>query len=100
MDCNGTNVLAPLFLKYGRSERCFGRTLPVLLPGGQLCRPSAASVGADWGGLLFTLSWNMNGVRRPSSTPSQNRRWNMWLDRFTGIDESIEGLSGDDVPTP
>jgi hypothetical protein len=24
----------------------------------------------------------------------------MWLDRFTGIDELIEGLSGDDVATP
>jgi hypothetical protein len=52
------------------------------------------SVGGDQrglllGSLLFTRSWNMDSVRRPSSTPSQNRRWNMWLDGWKYIDECV-----------
>ena len=42
----------------------------------------------------------MRCIRQSGRSASSNGRRNVRLDRFTGIDETIERLSSDDVATP
>jgi hypothetical protein len=49
--------------------------------------------------LVLSRRWNMRSIYFSSGAPSKNGRWQVRLDRFTHVNELVEGFSSDDVAT-